>query len=270
MQSRLASALQLLAAVTVSVSAKDYPTCGDCWCVPDNNGLGPCPEWEPETDFSSAVTDAYLSQVPNEILKLECNPYTEENCTTTPPQTMLDEEEAVCAFKYSSESCATYSMITYANRQEAQRDGAVLTHAGSCGVCSTTQDLALYLTEDFTTAGKICATKGLFNEQKGLECYMDIGLSLECAKIWNYDGIYDGRACGKTCMGSLTAPNNGPPPACELNECLQCDEDKAGPIFSSIGGRTRRRSGLESEIIRPCDTVARIFEHNPCPAIVQK
>jgi hypothetical protein len=147
MQSRLASALQLLATVTVSVSAKDYPTCGDCWCVPDNNGLGPCPEWEPETDFSSAVTDAYLSQVPNEILKLECNPYTEENCTTTPPQTMLDEEEAVCAFKYSSESCATYSMITYANRQEAQRDGAVLTHAGSCGVCSTTQDLALYLSE---------------------------------------------------------------------------------------------------------------------------
>ena len=136
-------------ATAATASAKEYPKCGDCWCIPDNNGLGPCPEWEPETDFSSAVTDAYNAQIPNEILTLNCNPYTEENCTTTPPQVMLDNEEAVCAFKYSSDSCATYSMITYASRQDAHRDGAVLTHAGSCGVCSTTQDLALYLSESF-------------------------------------------------------------------------------------------------------------------------
>ena len=121
------------------------------------------------------------------------------------------------------------------------------------------------LAQDFTQAGKICATKGLFNEQKGLECYMELGLTKECAKIWNYDGIYDGKVCGATCAGDITAPNNGPPPACEINECLQCDEENAGPIFSSFGGRTRRRSGLQSEIIRPCESIARIFHHNPCP-----
>ena len=90
-------------------------------------------------------------------------------------------------------------------------------------------------------------------------------MTLDCAKIWNYDGIYDGQMCAQTCIGELRDPNNGPPPACTLNECLQCDEDNAGPIFTSFAGRTRRRSGLVSEIVRPCDSIARILEHNPCP-----
>lgn len=93
---------------------------------------------------------------------------------------------------------------------------------------------------------------------------MDIGLTEECAKIWNYDGIYDGQACTKTCLGEITAPNNGPAPACELNDCLQCDEDKAGPIFSAYAGRTRRRSGLLSEIVRSCDSIARINVYDTC------
>lgn len=121
-----------------------------------------------------------------------------------------------------------------------------------------------YPAEDFTQAGKICATKGIFNESAGLQCYMELGLTEECSKIWNYDGIFDGAMCGKTCMGDITAPNNGPPPECALSDCLQCDEEQAGPIFSSFGGRTRRRSGLQSEIIRDCASVARIYEHNPC------
>ncbi len=61
-------------------------------------------------------------------------------------------------------------------------------------------------------------------------------------------GIYDGEVCGKICATELSDPNNGPAPACTLNDCLQCDEDLAGPLFSSIGGRTRRRSGLLSEV----------------------
>ena len=117
--------------------------------------------------------------------------------------------------------------------------------------------------EDFTAAGKICATKGLFNEAAGLACYMDIGLTEECAKIWNYDGIYDGKVCGVTCAQHLSDPNNGPVPACELNPCLQCDENKAGPLFTQFAGRTRRRSGLLSEIVRPCSSVANVT-HNPC------
>ena len=66
-----------------------------------------------------------------------------------------------------------------------------------------------------------------------------------------------------SCLTHLNDPNNGPPPTCGLNKCLQCDEDKAGPIFSQYAARTRRRSGLISEIIRPCDTIAKGIVHDP-------
>lgn len=251
-----------------TVEADEFPSCGDCWCVPDDGGYGPCPVWQPQSNFSAEVIETYMKQRPIEYYKLNCNPYVDEDCSTTPEQTLLDSDDAVCAYVYpaddSGTSCTEYSMVTFGSRAEAEASGAVVTHKGSCGLCSTTQDLALYLTQDFTTAGKICATKGIFNEDAGLQCYIDLGLSRECAKIWNYDGIYDGKMCGATCMGDITASNNGPPPTCELNDCLQCDEVSAGPVFSSYGGRTRRRSGLQSEIIRNCSSVARIFTHDPC------
>jgi hypothetical protein len=40
-----------------------------------------------------------------------------------------------------------------------------------------------------------------------------------------------------------------------LNDCLQCDEDKSGPIFKYESGRTRRNSGIKSEIDRPVDEI---------------
>ena len=55
-----------------------------------------------------------------------------------------------------------------------------------------------------------------------------------------------------TLTAACSDTNNGPPPACALNDCLQCDEDEAGPVFKAVAGRTRRRSGLESAIARPC------------------
>lgn len=38
-----------------------------------------------------------------------------------------------------------------------------------------------------------------------------------------------------------------------LNPCLQCDEDKSGTLFKYYSGRTRRNSGIKSEIDRPED-----------------
>lgn len=254
---------------TTNSGADSYPYCGDCWCIPDENGIGNCPYWHPETEFSDIVINLYKSQISADYYRLTCNPYSDKSCTTTPPQVLLEETSAVCAYHYELDistnetSCSIYSMKTYSSETDAISAGDIVTHTGSCGLCSTTQDLAIYLTEDFTTAGKICATQGLFDEAKGLSCYMSIGLTEECAKIWNYDGIYDGKVCGVTCAKTVSDPNNGPAPDCTLNPCLQCDEDKAGPVFTEFAGRTRRRSGLLSEIVRPCDTIAKI-SHNPC------
>jgi hypothetical protein len=40
-----------------------------------------------------------------------------------------------------------------------------------------------------------------------------------------------------------------------LNKCLECDEDISGPIFKYESGRTRRNSGIKSEIDRPIDQI---------------
>jgi len=268
MPTKMWVSLLLLIGFIGAVAGNQYPMCGNCWCVPDNGGLGDCPDWKPETSFPNKTIDTYQKQAPVSFYILNCNPYKDSSCATEPPQVMLDVDSAVCAYKYialadGSQSCTNYAMVTYASAADAELDGAVVTHAGSCGLCSTTQDLSIYLIEDFTAAGKKCATMGLFNEDQGLKCYMELGLTGECAKIWNYDGIFDGKACGAVCAKELTWPNNGPAPACALNDCLQCDEDKAGPKFTSFAGRSRRRSGLISEIIRNCSSIAHI-SHDPC------
>jgi hypothetical protein len=137
----------------VAISADDsYPSCGNCWCIPPYDGTGPCPVWQPQNNFSTSVIATYKAQQPSFYYSLSCNPYEDANCYTTPPQTMLEVDEAVCAYKYQTEadgsiSCVTYEMITYKSRRDAEEDGAVLTHGGSCGLCSTTQDLAIYLSK---------------------------------------------------------------------------------------------------------------------------
>ncbi|GBG30903.1 Hypothetical Protein FCC1311_071242 [Hondaea fermentalgiana] len=57
------------------------------------------------------------------------------------------------------------------------------------------------------------------------------------------------------------APDASPDNACKdfqyengeyrLNSCLQCDECRSGPIFQKVAGRTRRDSGIASQIARP-------------------
>lgn len=252
------------------VSAEDvFPSCGSCWCVPDDGGTAFCPDTKPQTTFDQETIDGFEEKVPESIYSLDCNPYKVESCAVSPPQKYLElGSDAVCAIVYpESGSCSSYNLTTFSSRTAFENDPrnsrAILTHEGSCGLCSTAQDLAVYLFEDFTTAGKKCASIGLFNESAGLLCYEEIGLTHECAKIWNFDGIYDGSECLGPCISNLVAPNNGPPPACTLNPCLECDEVEAGPLFSSMGGRTRRRSGLLSEIVRNCSSIAQGIIHDP-------
>ena len=143
---------------TVSIITKvygdTYPMCGDCWCIPAENGTAPCPKyWQPQTEFSSASINTYLKQIPNEIYTLNCNPYKDSTCMTAPMQDYLDSDAAVCGYVYNnledgSKSCSQYSMVTYNNRSDLMKAGAIITHEGSCGLCSTTQDLAIYLSKN--------------------------------------------------------------------------------------------------------------------------
>ena len=132
-------------------SAENFPSCGDCWCAPDNNSPE-CPDWHPETIFPDNVINVYLNQVPSAALSLKCNPYYDTSCTTSPPQLLLNVSSAVCGIQYAVDSkgvqsCNEYSMTTYSSKEEALAANAYITHEGSCGLCSTTQDLAIYLSK---------------------------------------------------------------------------------------------------------------------------
>jgi len=259
----------------------DYPTCGDCWCIPLDNNDNNCPDWSPVNTYPEELISEFQELVPNAIYTLDCNPYSDASCTTQPPQQYIDvddatsNEQAVCALKYTacndnSDIVTSYDMISYANWDDAVADGAIVTHMGACGLCSTTADLAAYMNNpDLEFDSIICVTKGLFSYDAGMQCFMkDIGLTEECANIWLLDGYHTTLKCTERCVKEGieydgVVPANGDPPECTLSDCLQCDEDESGGIFTMFAGRNRRRSCLLSSIVRGCGEFIEIVHTSP-------
>jgi hypothetical protein len=122
---------------------------------------------------------------------LSCNPYEDELCETTPPQNMTDlGAAAACGVKYdmttlTEDQCPTeYSLMTYASKEEMEADGAILTHHGACGVCSTTQDLAVYIEYvDLVEKGTECSIRGILDFDDGVLCYEEVGYTKVSADI---------------------------------------------------------------------------------------
>lgn len=248
--------------------------CGDCHCIiTDENGV--CPSPTPQIDYSPEIIAALAAQTALNPYLLDCNPYVSDDfpdaagpCTTTPPQ---DEslialgETAVCGLHYSTENCQEYTLQSYSSWEAAESAGAFVTHAGACGACSTTQDLAAYLNSpDLTTEGSFCAKQSILDFDLGKSCYLELGMTDSCANIWVYNSLNTAEKCLKRCAKTKSQPNNGPPPECTLNDCLQCDEDVSGPNFKHFAARTRRRSGLLSAIARPCNALIPITQGS-CP-----
>merc|ERR1711976_334099 len=108
---------------------------------------------------------------------------------------------------------------------------------------STLQDLASYISvPDMTKVGKECGLEAVLDIDLGIKCFQKLGMTKPCARIWAYDAVADTGPCGAICFKDLRQPYNIPP-TCKLNDCLQCDEDHAGPVFKRFAARTRRRSG---------------------------
>lgn len=82
-------------------------------------------------------------------------------------------------------------------------------------------------------------------------CLYGLGFTSACVDIWE-DNIYNTRSnCFWKCVKSWASGEPYNKPDGSLNDCLQCDEDKSGPVFKYFSGRTRRNSGIESAIHRP-------------------
>jgi hypothetical protein len=179
--------------------------CGNCWCVLDDDSEK-CPPEPKNYSTSVDLQETLISQIPLNQYTLNCDPYDESvPCDTYPPLPANVSDTAVCALNYNK-GCTEYNMTTYESREEAIFDGALVTHLGACGTCSTTQDLAVYMrVTDMTSAGEVCSVKALINEQAGLQCYLDMGMTLPCSWTWLYDGLYDSKVCSNlTCLSTYT------------------------------------------------------------------
>lgn len=222
---KLNRSTSLLLVLFVSIASAGW--CGDCWCAKRD---GKCPDWRPKNysmDFIETITD----QEPLNPLKLNCNAYDDFGCTTMPPQPKNLGAGAVCAHHYS-DKCDEYTIANYNSTEEAKAAGGVVTHFGMCGTCSTRQDLGVYMKyPDMTSVGKTCGIKTLYSINSARQCFEDLGMTPPCARIWADNAKYDSKNCLMVCLGQYFSAYNGKYPRCELNACLECDENGAGPIF---------------------------------------
>jgi hypothetical protein len=160
-----------------------------------------------------------------------------------------------------------HSLLTMASRKEAEADGMLVTHEGACGACSGFQDLSVYmLLPDLADTGATCGIRAFIDFNDGVECFKEIGFSEPCSAIWVYNTKQTGANCFTSCLAHSSSglPNNEEAPGCELVECIQCDEDSSGVLFNKFAGRTRRRSGLLSKVVRPCTSISEVVHEDPC------
>jgi hypothetical protein len=132
---------------------------------------------------------------------------------------------------------------------------ALVTHFGPCGLCSSLQDLSVYMRHpDLTEPVRACGLLALTaTEADAQACIEDLGFTPPCARIWFYNSRNTRRECLAECLLALDAPYQNPDGT--LNDCLACDEELSGPVFKAVAGRTRRNTGLASAICRPCSEV---------------
>jgi hypothetical protein len=170
---------------------------------------------------------------------------------------------AVCGVRFEADG-VHYRLRTFGSAEMARAAGHAVTHEGWCGTCSTLQDLAVYLERpDLTAPVRSCGMR--LTRADALACLEGLGFSGPCAATWNANVENTKYACFFTCVLSWVEGEPATGPDGRLNPCLQCDEDRSGPVFKATAGRTRRNSGIRSSIPRPAEQVAPVV-HDELPA----
>lgn len=158
-------------------------------------------------------------------------------------------ENLFCGIKFY-DGGKKYRLKTFSSLQKLKNLSYQVTHKGACGVCSSLQDLVVYLEKpDLTSPVRKCGSLSVLPGATKL-CLKNIGFSESCSQIWYDNIIHTRKKCKWICLKSWmrNKPFNNPDGS--LNSCLQCDEDHSGPVFKAVAGRTRRNSGIISAITR--------------------
>jgi hypothetical protein len=207
---------------------------------------------------------ALRSKVAIEPIASEGDPYTSRRAQETP---RTPAPATVCGVRFEQDQ-VHYRLSTFADTRTAQSAGFAVTHFGACGTCSTLQDLAVYLERrDLTAPMRKCGIR--WGSSSSFRCVKKVGFTDACAQTWAYDIQNTRRQCFSVCLWSWVrdeAPTRGDG---RLNACLQCDEDRSGPVFRATAGRTRRNSGIRSSIPRPASEIAPVV-HDYIPDLAPR
>lgn len=156
----------------------------------------------------------------------------------------------------------SYRLRTFANINALQQQpNYQLTHYQPCGACSTLQDLAVYAELDLTNMASKCSK--IMGSEKRLRCMQEgIGFTPACAQVWAYNAARSARYCKAVCIKQygvwalLTdSEKRSDSMSLETDACLYCDAMVSEPGFQYAAGRSRRNSGIESEIVRDAGEV---------------
>lgn len=177
------------------------------------------------------------------------------------PELFPEEPEKACGLIWDTVNPDAYTLETFDSIEAAELAGARVTHTGPCGHCSSLQSLGVYIYQgDLATPVKQCTYDSiLLGDDYLMECLQKLGFDENCAKIWMYNGKNTKKVCMSTCLPLQNAVYHNPDGS--LNDCIQCDEDKSGPVFQAVSGRTRRNSGLPTALCRPCSWISPIDHH---------
>jgi len=177
----------------------------------------------------------------------------------------------------------TYELVDAVDDDDTANTDGVLTHTGHCGVCSTMQDLAVIGSKvaasgrSLDTQSIACSSifvvntgtlgKDLDTEFNTLvSCFAEkVGYSAECAKLWAYSSAATSALCLESCSG-LGGSYNGPPPECELSQCIKCSETAQQEQFQMFAGRSYVNSGITQPIARACDSFSAVEHEAICGA----
>jgi len=200
----------------------------------------------------AALVAALRTKIPIDPPGLDGDPYQAWRGRTPP----VPPPGMVCGVRFEGDGLH-YRLASWPDESAARAAGFAVTHAGACGTCSTMQDLAVYLEKpDLTAPVRRCGI--LLTAASSLACLEALGFSPACARTWYFNARNTEYECFATCTWSWIRGEPSTGPDGRLNACLQCDEDRSGPVFKLTAGRTRRSSGIRSSIPRPDEEVAHV------------
>lgn len=167
------------------------------------------------------------------------------------PEKWVYDDTQLCGVVFQDTNKETYRLETLNSSEEIEQADAYLTHRGACSHCSSLQSLALYIKDtDLTGPTRRCGIVGMFFGQRvAMKCLMNIGFDRPCAKVSYYNVNTRKKCLSKFLDNFFGAIYHNPDGS--LRSCIQCDEEKSGPVFRAAA----ENSGIPAALCRPCTSI---------------